>query len=876
VPAFVARARCRPLWPMVATIAFAATLPAPGLAARLDTKVVPTFQSVSLKLDAETEDYTGSTRIELRVREATPSIRFHAEEMPIQRIALTGAKGPIAVQHEIMDGAQVEVRAAQALAPGDYTLDIDFANGFGTQATGLYRMQQDGRGYLFTQFEADDAREAFPCWDEPGFKLEWQMVIEVPEKHTAVTNTPVESESVSDGWRKLVFKRTKPLPSYLLAIAAGTLERVPITGMSIPGNVVTIHGQGHLAQLAVETTPPILKALENYFGEPYPFEKLDLIAIPEYWPGAMENPGAVTYAARILLVDSQAASVSQQRTLARVTAHELSHMWFGDVVTMQWWDDLWLNESFADWLGDKIAHQVSPQFNIEVTELQASLQVMNVDARPSAQAIRQPVESTDNLMQNIGTQYNKGKAVLGMFEQWIGPEKFRTGVLQYLAAHRWGNATAADLWQALSVASGNNLSAALASFIEQPGLPLIRIEAEGGNRIRIRQQRFSNWGVEQGAQTWKVPVQLRYSDGNAVQAKTVLLDQESQSISLDIGGAPAWVLPNADQRGYYCWEVPQDMLRALATNAATILNERERVGFIGNLSALLDAGALNGGDYLFALGKFADDPQPQVISSVLSALGKVELAFVQPENEIAFAAYVRATLGPALERFGAEPRSGEDEQIRLFRPQLLEWLGDTGKDVAILEMAENLARRYVQDPHSIDAQLSGVALQLSAIRGDRALFDDYRQRFESAQVPADRNRYLGALANFRDPEIIEEALRYTLTGPLRSNELLTIPGGLVGYPPQRDRVFRWLTENYDAIGKRLPPEFMGFMPFMAGGCSAERLAKAQEFFGQPQHQAPGTTVQLAKVGDQVHDCVGLHEREGAAVAAFLDRSVGTR
>ncbi|HZL85834.1 MAG TPA: ERAP1-like C-terminal domain-containing protein, partial [Candidatus Krumholzibacteria bacterium] len=309
---------------------------------------------------------------------------------------------------------------------------------------------------------------------------------------------------------------------------------------------------------------------------------------------------------------------------------------------------------------------------------------------------------------------------------------------------------------------------------------------------------------------------------------------------------------------------------------ATILNERERVGFIGNLSALLDAGALNGGDYLFALGKFADDPQPQVISSVLSALGKVELAFVQPENEIAFAAYVRATLGPALERFGAEPRSGEDEQIRLFRPQLLEWLGDTGKDVAILEMAENLARRYVQDPHSIDAQLSGVALQLSAIRGDRALFDDYRQRFESAQVPADRNRYLGALANFRDPEIIEEALRYTLTGPLRSNELLTIPGGLVGYPPQRDRVFRWLTENYDAIGKRLPPEFMGFMPFMAGGCSAERLAKAQEFFGQPQHQAPGTTVQLAKVGDQVHDCVGLHEREGAAVAAFLDRSVGTR
>ncbi len=861
---------------MVATIAFAATLPAPGLAARLDTKVVPTFQSVALTLDAETEDYSGSTRIELRVREATPSFRFHAEEMPIQRVALAGAKGAIAVQHEVLDGALVEVRAPQALAPGDYTLDIDFANGFGTQATGLYRMRQDGRGYLFTQFEADDAREAFPCWDEPGFKLEWQMVIEVPEKHTAVTNTPVESESVHEGWRKLVFQRTKPLPSYLLAIAAGTLERVPITGMSIPGNVVTIHGQSHLARLAVETTPPILKALEKYFGEPYPFEKLDLIAIPEYWPGAMENPGAVTYAANILLVDSQAASVSQQRTLARVTAHELAHMWFGDVVTMQWWDDLWLNESFADWLGDKIAHQVSPQFNIEVTELQSSLQVMNGDSRPSSVAIRQPVESTDNLMQNVGTQYNKGKAVLGMFEQWIGPEKFRAGVLQYLAAHRWGNATAADLWHALSAASGSNLSAALATFIEQPGLPLVRIEAEGGNRIHMRQQRFSNWGVEQGAQTWKIPLQLRYSDGNAVQAKTVFLDQESQSVSLDIGGAPAWVLPNADQRGYYRWEVPQDMLRALATNAASILNERERVGFIGNLSALLDAGDLNGGDYLFALGEFADDTQPLVISALLAALGKVEVAFVQPENEIAFAAYVRATLGPALERFGAEPRPGEDEQIRFFRSQLLDWLGDKGKDVAILELAENLARRYTQDPHSIDVQLAGVALELSAIRGDRALFEDYRKRFESAQVPADRSRYLVALANFRDPAIVEEALRYALTGPLRSNEIFTIPGGLMGYPPRQDRVFRWLTENYDAVGKRLPPEFMGFMPFMASGCSAERLAKAQEFFGQPQHQAPGTTLQLAKLGDQVRDCVGLREREGAAVAAFLDRNLGTR
>lgn len=861
-------------------VALAGLTLAPSAAAskndRLGTEVVPTFQHVSLRINADEADYDGSTRIDLQVRAATDHFRIHAEDMPIQNMTLLGPEGAIEVEHEEVGDAMRLVRAAQTLEPGPYTLEIDFANGFGTKAVGLYRMEHEGHGYVFTQFEADDAREAFPCFDQPSFKIDWQLAIEVPEEHIAVTNTIAESETVENGWRKYQFKRTKPLPSYLIAIAAGRLETVPIPGMSIPGNVVTIAGQSHLARLAVETTPPILRTMEQYFGARYPYEKLDLIAIPEYWPGAMEHPGAVTFAARILLVDPEAASTGQRRTLARVTAHELAHMWFGNLVTMEWWDDLWLNEAFADWMGDKIAHRVFPQYNLEVTELQSSVDVMVGDARPSAQAVRRPVESTDNLMQNVGTQYDKGKAVLAMFEQWIGEEAFRVGVLDYLNRNRWGNARAGDLWEALSRSSGDDVAAAMATFIEQPGVPLVSIESESDNKIRVRQSRFSNWGVEQEAQSWKIPVMLRYSDGKAVHRKTVLLEEASKVVSLDTQGKPQWVFPNADQRGYYRWEVPTDMLRELATRAPEILNERERVGFIGNLSALLDAGVVSGADYLFALGEYAGDPKPMVVSSLLGALGKVELAFVPPELEDSFAEYVRRTLTPALERFGRAKKPGEDEEVALFRPQLLRWLGDTGKDEAILDYAEELARDYTQDPSSIDPSLAAVALQLSAIRGDRALYDEYKQRFETSEVPADRRRFLSTLGRFRDDALRDDALRYTLEGPLRPNEIFAIPSGVMSQPSNRDYMFEWFMDHYDDFAKRLPAMFMGFMPFVASGCSAERLAAAQEFFAQPAHQAPGTNEQLAKVGDQVNDCVGLREREGAAVAAYLDRLIGTR
>jgi alanyl aminopeptidase len=843
---------------------------------RLGTQVVPTFQFVSLRIDADQTDYTGSTRIEIHVAETTDTFRLHAEEMTIVDIKLTGSVGSVPVRHAPGENAKLNIHADAPLAPGDYTLDIEFSNDFGTRALGLYRMEHEGQGYVFTQFEIDEAREAFPCWDEPSFKIEWQLALEVPEEHISITNTPVEGESVADGWRRVLYQRSKPMPSYLVAIAAGPLETVAIPGMDIPGNVVTVKGQSRLAQAAIDYTPRCLSALEEWFGSSYPYAKLDLIAIPEYAFGAMENPGAVTYTAGLLLIDPNAASVGQRRNLASVTMHELAHMWFGDLVTMEWWDDLWLNESFADWLADKVTHEVFPEFNVEVSELQGSLHVMVGDARPSAQAIRRPIESTKRVMENLGPQYSKGKAVLAMFEQWMGPETFRAGVLDYINRHAWGNATASDLWAALSRASDDDIAAAMGSFIEQPGVPLVNVELEGGNQIRVSQQRFTNWGIEQEEHTWKVPVVLRYSDGDATHTKSLLLDESSRVVSLDIPDKPAWVLPNSDQRGYYRWNVPADMLRVLATRSTELLSERERVGFVSNLAALLDAGAIAGDDYLVALSGFADDPRPMVVGSLLSGLAKVKVSFVPPGMEDPFAYFVRRTVTPAVERLGREARPGENEEIALVRPRLLSLLGDTGRDAVTLDYAEQLSRSYMEDPSSIDASLAGVSLQLAATRGDKELFDEYKSRFETTEIPAERWRYLGALGNFRDPELVEAAFQYALEGPLRSNELMSIPRGLMSHPPNRDLVLGWIMDNYDAITKRLPSVWLPFMPGLASGCSAERLATAQEFFSQPEHQVTGTDVTLEKVTDQVHDCVGLREREGDAVTAYLGRLVGER
>ncbi|HEY3217098.1 MAG TPA: M1 family metallopeptidase [Candidatus Eisenbacteria bacterium] len=846
--------------------------------ARLGRDVVPTFESIQLDLDAAKTEYSGRVRIDLRAHAPADSFRLHAREMSLTRVTLRGHGAVIPAAWREGETGLLTVRPAKRLAPGTYTLEIAFTNDFNTRATSLYRVATGGNAYVFSQFEAPDAREAFPCWDEPSFKIPWQVTLTVPKAHRAFSNTLAARDTVIGEQRRVVFHRTPPLPSYLLAIATGPLETVPIRGLSVPGRVVTIQGSGRLAAEAARETPAILAALERYFGRKYPYEKLDLLAVPEFTAGAMENAGAVTFREEILLMDPKTMSPSQRRGFIGTTAHELAHMWFGDLVTMEWWDDIWLNESFASWMGDKITDEVAPEFHVGIEQVNGALSAMSTDSRLTAHAIRGSVLATDNLDQIFDVlAYQKGEAVIGMLERWLGPDTFRKGVQSYIKEHASGNATADDLWAALSKAAGRDVSSVAKSFLDQPGVPLVTIETLPDGQVRLSQRRFLNYGLtEPGRALWRIPVTLRYPLGDRVVAQNLVLDDSVQTVRLENGATPAWINPNADEKGYYRWLVPPGMLDALAKEAPQRLAPRERIGFVGNLRALLAAGQIHGDQFLNVLSTFAGDPEPEVVQAVVGGIGGVKSAFVTDETRKDFAAYVRRTLRPALDRIGAEPAKDEPQTVALLRPALMAWLGDDGEDSQVLDRARSLAQSYLKDRSSIDPSVADVAIGLAALRGDASLFEAYRQGFESARIPAERQRYLKGLSSFTDPALVGRAMRYALEGPMRPQEVMSIANGVGSRLEFRDLALQWTLEHYDAIVARIPAWHVIYLPWQGGGCSAGRAAKAREFFSVPAHSPVGTAKEVDKMLAVVNDCVSLHEREGAAAARYLSQLAGMK
>ncbi len=844
---------------------------------RLDPRVAPTFEDVRLVLDARKPDYSGDVRIDLKVAVAVSAFKFHARDLDMRSVILTAPDGTaLPLTTAVGSEGLVTATAAAPLQPGDYRLAIDFAAKFGTQATGLYRLETGGDAYLFTQFESIDARGAFPCWDEPRYKIPFRLTLVVPKEHQAVGNAPIETDTVEGGTRTVVFKTTPPLPSYLLAIATGPLEFTPIPGLRVNGRIVTVRGHAGLAAEAARITPPLVKELERYFDMPYPYEKLDLLAAPEFWPGAMENAGAITFADEILLLDPKAKTEGEVRRLVAVTAHELAHMWFGDLVTMEWWDDLWLNESFASWMGDKVSDAVFPQYRADATQVDAMQDAMQTDARLSTRAIRQPVKSGDNFDQLADAlAYDKGQAVLGMFEQWLGPDVFRLGVVEYLHAHQGKNATAADLWAALSKAAGRDVGGPMSTFLDERGVPLLTCEVLAGGRLRLSQKRFVNEGIRPPRSSrWQIPVTLKYSDGIRTLAKTVLM-KDAETI-VDLGLAPVWVHPNVGERGYYRWSVPLPMLEALAGRGTAtgsgdaVLDLREKLGFLGNIAALLDGGRLDGGDYLRLLDQFAADAEPEVGRAWLDGLEKIRATFYERVDDD-FAFYLRARLRPALERLGRAPVSGESAMTSTLRARLVGMLAIEGNDPDTRAYAERLGRVYLKDPASVDPTLVDSALEALARRGNRELFDLLKTRFEKAATPSDRARFLEALGEFDDPALIDAALKYALAGPLRAQEVAQLPAAVAREPAHRQRVWEWVRGNYRAIVGRIPGFYASGLVRFAGGCSPERMRQGREFFADPAHTVPGTDDELRKVTDQVADCAGLRDREAQSVAAFFSR-----
>lgn len=837
---------------------------------RLPGTVAPTFQEVFLKLDPAQPGFVGSVRIDLDIKQPVTSFRLHATTARITSVILRDSSGLVPTTADSADAdEQVTITCARPLIPGPAVLGLQFTNVFNTQAIGLYHAEAAGDWYALTQMEPDDCRLAFPCFDEPAFKIPWQFTLEIPESLSAVTNAPEESRSVHEGWERLVFKKTPPMSSYLVAIAVGPLEFVEIPGVSIPVRIVTARGQSGHVSLASELVPPVVAALEAWFGMPVPYEKLDLVAAPEFWPGAMENPGAIFFADRHLIQDAATAGKAQRRNLTSLLAHEVAHLWFGDYVTMTWWNDLWLNESFAVWLGDRITDQIHPEFQSPITELTGTQSFMGTDARVASPAIRQPVVNSHDLLGNVGLVYAKGKRILGMFEGWMGPEAFRRGVNQYLADHAFGNAEAKDLWNALSQSSGLPVADALPSFLEKPGYPIVRVRAIPGGRLELTQKRYRPGGEPTSTDLWSIPLGYAAGWSDSTVRSTILFQGRELLYQLNPGRAPRWLYPNRGGIGYYRWFIPAEAMLTLADSSAAWLMPIERAEMSGNLTGLMEGGLLNSAVWLNLQGRLADDPSPMVTAAVIDNItGNLDL-LAEPSAKASLAIWIQKNFRPMLDRIGIANRPDEMPGATFLRPKLIQLLGRSGRDETVLSESRRQFDRWLTDDTAVDPGLRPEMFRVAATDGNEPLWERARQKFLKTNRPGDRRLLLTTLGAFRDPKLARKSLDFLFDPAVRPTEFLPLLGEVANHEPGRDLAFEWLVEEYDRVAAKMDPIRFPFLARTLAGPSIVRLAALETFFGDPSHQAPGTLTELARAkSDQVVQ-KALRDREGPVLTQYL-------
>jgi alanyl aminopeptidase len=532
---------------------------------------------VTLSLDPDRDTFTGSVTVELQVLNPVDHFWLNATELTVGKAQIEQNSASVAAQ--IIPGGEDFIGFAvdKPLKTGPARITLAYSGKVNQKSSaGIFRSERDKDRYLFTQFEPLDARRAFPCFDEPGFKIPWRLTLRVPSNVVAVSNTNVESETREAEGTKLVrFRETKPLPSYLIAFGVGPLEFVDggkAGSRQIPVRIIVPRGDKERAKYAASISAEILTRLENYFGIPYPYDKSDQLAIPLSFGGAMENPGLVTYDSTIVLSPPGADTLTRQRRYAEIAAHELAHQWFGDMVTMSWWNDVWLNESFATWMSAKLIADWKPEWETRTEDQSARLSAVAADTNASARRINQPAESKSDVGNAFDSiTYQKGGSVLAMFENAIGPDRFKQAVHNYLTAHLFGNARAEDFLSAIGQSSSPEYSDAFSTFLNQNGVPQIKLDLRCNDHadaeIQLDQMRLSPVGSSaDAAAVWSIPVCFSYSYGKGRQQMCQLLKTRNTSVKLKRQGCPTWVLGNSGQLGYYETVYPANLLAQLVTH----------------------------------------------------------------------------------------------------------------------------------------------------------------------------------------------------------------------------------------------------------------------------------------------------------------------
>jgi aminopeptidase N/puromycin-sensitive aminopeptidase len=850
-----------------------------AFAQRLPGGVTPSHYSLSFDIHFANNSFDGDESIDVMLASPSKSITLNALEIDFHEVTVTaGGKTQTATVATDEKNEMATFTVPEEISAGPATLHIKYTGKLNDKLRGLYLSTYKGRKYAVTQMESTDARVAFPSFDEPAYKATFDISAIVDKGDTAISNNEVVSDEPGPGDQHTIKFATSPkMSSYLVALTVGDwkCEHDQVDGITI--GVCTVPGRESLTRFPLDATKAILHYYNNYYGIKYPLKKLDEIAVPDFQAGAMENWGAIIYRETALLVDEKTGSFGAKQGVTDVIAHEVAHQWFGDLVTMQWWDDIWLNEGFATWMTPHPVAAWKPDWLVDQSVVNGTLNALATDGVQNTRPIHQEA-STRGEIETLfdGIAYGKTAAVLHMLESYLGHETFRAGVNLYLKEHAYGNATASDFWNAMARASKKPIDEIMPTFVMQAGEPYVQVDAkcEGGNtQLDLSQKRYFNTPENFNAandQIWRIPLCLNGVAETAGQTQCFLMTKRQQQFTMK--GCSKFVFPNATGLGYYRFSYDTKAFQQLGTSAEHGLTPEERIALIGDNWALMRAGQMNVGDYLASGAQLKNTPGYVLLENFTDHLEFVYNDLTASADKPQMQSWLRQTFAPMMQQLGYAPAPNEPPTQRQKRAILFHALGNLGDDPQVVQQAKTLIQQYMTNPQSLDPTLARAVIGVAARHGDAELYSQFQAHMKAAKTPEMYYRYFYALAEFPQQGLIQQTLASTLTPDVRSQDLELLVDEIEN-PAARDTAWDFMRKNYEALSAKTGGGLGGFGIFLGAAesfCSPDKEQQVQQFF--QEHPIQGTERNQKEVLESIRSCVGLKQQQQETLSTWLKQN----
>jgi len=847
---------------------FAVTLEAQ----RLPRTVSPQHYDLTFAPNLAAETFDGEETIDVTNNLAATSIKLHAMEITFKEVTIEsrGTKQTAAVTPNPADET-VTLTVAKPIDVGPATIHISYSGILNKNLKGLYLGQANGRKYASTQFEAAAARYAFPCFDEPEMKATFTVTAIVDDGDLAISNGTQLSDDAgpTPGKRTFKFATTPRMSSYLVALTVGPFDCLKDEADGIPLRVCATRDKLANGKFALEATKAIIPFFNRYYGTRYAFGKLDLVAVPDFAAGAMENTGDIIYRETALLIDEKNDSVDHRKAVASVIAHEIAHQWFGDLVTMKWWNDIWLNEGFATYMAPKPLKAWKPEWGFEAGETTDTRGTFSTDALQTTRAIRTDATTSaqiENMFDAIA--YGKTAWMLRMVESYIGEDTARAGISEYIASNAYGNAAAEDFMRSMERASSKPVTEVLSSFIKQPGVPLVTIDARcesGSTIVSASQQRFfsdPSMVSKTSPEVWSIPICF----GDQCE----LLRERKQTFKVK-GCEPLFFNRNA--RGYYITQYsPAEVLRLAKS---TSLKPAEKFALLRDEWFLTRSGRRGVDDFLRLAEALRNNREPRVLDQITAALDYIGERLTTPADDAVFRRFAADYVREEANTLGWTPKPDESPEITDLRSSLLLTLGYTGHDRATLDKANELAKRWTTDPSAVDPSLVPYVLQLAALRADPALYDQLLEKFRKSNDAQIRRQIQFAMAKFNDPKLAIRTLEWATTSDIRSQDAGGVMTAVLGTPQVQREAWKYFIANWDHLTSVFPQSTTGSGRSGPSGslslvCDRSIRDAAEAAF--KAHPAPGTERRVAQALERSAQCIAIRDLQSPKLAQWALRT----